>query len=139
MSHALSKTHVRHGFTIIELMIVIAIGAGIIAAAGVLIQRVMSRQKFSSTTAALQATKTAIFQFNLATSKWPSKLSELVTRPSDQKIAAKWQGPYLEEEPEDGWGNPLRYEPTPGKPQPYALYSFGPNGPGASQDEWIYA
>lgn len=36
---------------------------------------------------------------------------------SDEKIAEKWQGPYLPGEPREGWADKLHYEPaSPGMP-----------------------
>jgi general secretion pathway protein G len=59
---------------------------------------------------------------------------------SDRKIAEKWNGPYLEEEPRDAWGNKLNYQLTlPGTPEyqqtPYKLWSNGPDGMDGTADD----
>jgi len=53
----------------------------------------------------------------------------LTERPADQKIAQRWQGPYLDDGvPADPWGNPYQYSPRPGADRDFTLYSFGADG-----------
>lgn len=129
--------HTRKAFTIIEIAIVLAIAGLIIAGVLPMIRRTFGQAQRSTTNTRLREAQTAIMQYQLHTGKYPTRLADLVTRPAEPKAAGKWQGPYLDDEPTDGWGNPLKYEPTGRAGKPYELYSFGPNGPGAPQEEWI--
>ena len=72
------------------------------------------------------------------TGKLPATLSDLVYRPTDQKIARNWKGPYLEKLPEDPWHNEYQYRPgRPGATPPYELFSYGKDGEGSPQESWI--
>ena len=71
--------------------------------------------------------------------QYPAKLTDLVKAPSDEKAKKKWRGPYAKDEDiEDGFENPLQYKINPaGSRTQYMLYSFGPEGRGSPESEWI--
>ena len=56
-------------------------------------------------------------------------LSELLTNPG----YTNWQGPYLEQDPIDPWGNPYRYSKLPDKLP--SIVSAGPDGELGTQDD----
>ncbi len=128
----------RPGFTFIELVIAIAILGILAAIVGPPLFRYVGRAKETSAIATLKTLKTAIESFHGDTGKFPTRLSELVHRPMEPKIAKKWKG-YLEKEvEEDPWGNPYQYRPgAPGAQPPYELFSFGPYGEGSPRESWI--
>lgn len=112
------------GFTLIEILIVVAI-IGLIASliAPNLIGR-FERSKEEITKAQLETLSSAVQAFNLDMSKFPATLEELINS-SDPK----WRGPYLSKRiiPKDPWGRDYQYK-TPGEHGPFDLYSFGPDG-----------
>jgi general secretion pathway protein G len=56
-------------------------------------------------------------------------LALLNERPKDERIAARWKGPYLDEAvPLDPWGTPYQYSLPNTNKQPMAIYSFGADG-----------
>src|SRR5437870_2881035 len=119
----------RQGFTLIELMIAIAVFAII---AIVVIPNVMSyldRAKKGRVLSDLTTLKGAIMQYQLAVSKFPSRLQDLVRPPADPKERAKWpEGGFLEKKelPDDPWGNSYQYKLNPaGAEHPYELFSYG--------------
>lgn len=126
-----------------ELMIYMAVVGILLAAVGPRFMSFISSGKKSSTEQTLRNTKQAIELFYGHTSRYPESLRDLVRKPMDEKIAKKWNGPYLElkgdqEVPEDGWNNELVYHRLePGAGRPYDLFSYGPNGEGSPEDEWI--
>lgn len=77
--------------------------------------------------------------FNAHTGQYPARLNDLLKKPADEKIARKWEGPYLKakEVPEDAWGSKYVYKLTPQAEHKYDLYSYGPNGKGSPKEEWI--
>jgi Tfp pilus assembly protein PilE len=104
----------RSGFSIIELVIYIAI-VGVLGSVGIYgFLKYYERSKVS-------ATKTTLTNI-------------LFVNPG----ISGWQGPYMEgDSSEDGFGNPLVYNSTPGQKNPYELYSYGKNGPEGDSEGYI--
>ncbi len=126
----------RHGFTLIELMLVVII-------IGALVAMVMPRLAGRGEQARV-ATAKADIQTNIATALklyeldnggYPSGeegLNALLSKPSS---ASNWNGPYLERKPIDPWGREYHYK-SPGEHRTadYDLSSFGNDGV-ESQDD----
>ncbi|MCA9770345.1 type II secretion system major pseudopilin GspG [Candidatus Dependentiae bacterium] len=130
----------KNGFTLIEILIAVAIVLimGAVVVPGFM--GYMRRARLTSAKSTIGTLETAINQFNADTGKYPSNLKDLIKRPtSDEAVAKKWVSPYIKgnEVPADPWGNRYQYTVTPGAEHAYELYSFGPNGRGAPKIEWI--
>jgi len=128
------------GFTLIEIVLAITV-MGIVA--GVVFQQVskyLRRSRIKTTRLTLRTVQGDIQSFHTDTGSYPTVLAELIERPTDEKISRRWDGPYLDKEPMDAWNNELVYELNPkGTKPPYELYSWGPNGDGSPEEEWLYA
>jgi general secretion pathway protein G len=127
----------RAGFTFIELIIGIAILIILAATVGPMVMGLVDKAKIATTKTNLKSIKSAIDMFRIG-GKYPAKLRDLVEKPRDEALAKKWQkGGYLEggEVPKDGWGEDFQYKITPNGKNPYELYSYGPDGPGAPDAE----
>lgn len=127
----------RRGFSLIETMIVIAI---IVAFMGVAVPNIMGaleKNKVSSTKTSLHGYKQAIDMFYADTASYPTDLNDLIEKPADERIAAKWANPYMDKLPQDGWSHDFQYEKTPQAAHPYNLYSFGPNGEDGAEEEHL--
>ena len=138
MTHT-EKIH-KKGFTLIELMIAIAVFAIISLVVIPNVLKYMKDAKISSAKANLQVLKGAITQYQLSINQLPTRLTDLVKSPADEKAKKKWTGSFLEktEVPEDPWGEKYQYKVNAaGASHPYELYSFGENGKGAPKAEWI--
>ncbi len=129
----------KQGFSLIELSIVFALIGLILAGVMATYFTVSSRTKLSASRSLLLNVKTSIDNFQLDTGALPASLNDLLERPSNEKISKKWRGPYLNKEAIDGYNNELVYRPTKGGKHQYELYSWGPNGEGAPEEEWIDA
>lgn len=134
-----AMTTKKQGFSLIELSIVFALIGLILAGVMATYFTVSSRTKLSATRSLLLNVKTSIDNFQLDTGILPASLTDLLERPSNDKISKKWRGPYLNKEAIDGYSNELMYRPTKGGKHQYELYSWGPNGEGAPEEEWIDA
>lgn len=128
----------RPGFTFIEIIIAITIIAILGAIAGPAAWRWIGRAGESAAQSTLKTIKLSIEAYKGDTGRLPSTLSDLVNKPTDQKVGRNWKGPYLEKLPEDPWHNDYQYRPgRPGAQPPYELFSYGTAGEGSSQEDWI--
>lgn len=132
--------HARSGFSFIELVVVIMVMA-ILAGLGVpMVMNLVDKARVNSTRSNLQALKSAIVMFKNDTSRYPTKLRDLVEKPKEEAVARKWQkGGYMEsgELPQDAWSEDFQYKRTPDGKHPYELYSYGSEGAGSDKSEWI--
>ena len=119
----------RKGFTLIEILIAIAI-VGIVAYVTVpYFLGIFEGAKKNTTKQSLRALKSAINLFDLDVGKPPKNIKDLIRRPSvsdyyDQDEVSNWNG-YLEKVPKDAWGRPFKYRLTPESEHAYELYSHG--------------
>ena len=129
----------RSGFSLIEIMIAIAIMVILAAVAMPAFLNYLEQGRESTTKSNLAVINGAIKSYYLQIGKYPTKLNDLVEKPKDEEAASKWRHPFIENEiPVDGWGNKFQYKMTPeGAAHPYELYSFGSKGKSAPKNEWI--
>jgi general secretion pathway protein G len=134
-------TNSEAGFTLIEMMVVIAI-IGVLAA--LVVPRIMGRPDEARIIAAKQDIGTinqALKLYRLDIGRYPTTeqgLSALVTRTSIEPIPQNWKaGGYLDALPNDPWGNPYQYA-NPGTKAEVDVYSYGadkkPGGAGTDAD-----
>jgi general secretion pathway protein G len=124
----------REGFTLIEILIAVAIVAIMVVTVGPNLMRMAFKGKKDATKVRLAGVKQSLNTYFLDASEYPEKLRDLVKKPAEAK---KWDGPYLDEEPRDAWDRRFQYKRTPGGKHPYDLYSFGENGQGSPKEEWL--
>ena len=107
--------HVRAGFTLMEVLIVLAILAVII---GLVVPNLMkSRDRANNDAAKVQvkAVEDALEMYFLDHDEYPAALTGLMNNPGND---AKWKGPYFKgnKMPADPWNNPIQYQ-NPGQHQ----------------------
>ena len=113
------------GFTLLEIVIVMVLVAGLLAFVGPKIFEQMGKAKSSEAKIRLQAVVGNIEIYRLEVGKLPENLQALVKQPGG---ADKWAGPYGKEtDLKDAWGNDYRYT-VPGQGRPYDLVSLGADG-----------
>ena len=134
----------RVGFTLVELLIVMAILAilgGLVTAAA---QTARKRGSVTKAKAAIAAMETALQMYQLDLGGYPASGNQpLVEALSTNPGGSDWHGPYMEFKQEeitggefmDPWGKPYVYT-APGvhRTGTYDLYSTGPNGEGDGSD-----
>ena len=129
----------KDGFTIVELMFVVAIIAVLMGVLAPNLNRYLQSSRKTSAKSAIRTLKGSVNLFNAHVGRYPTSLNELIKKPTEERAAKKWEGPYLEtkEVPSDPWGERYVYKLTPQTEHPYELYSYGHNGRGAPKSEWI--
>jgi general secretion pathway protein G len=120
------------GFTLIEMLVVLAIIGMISALVGPQVIKYLGRAKVDSARVEIQSLETALDLFRLDIGRYPNEqegLTSLVQKPAN---LASWNGPYVKKKaaPMDPWGQPYVYR-FPGKQGAYDLYSRGPDANGA--------
>ncbi|MCA2998191.1 MAG: type II secretion system major pseudopilin GspG [Rhodocyclaceae bacterium] len=120
------------GFTLMEMLVVLAIIGLIVGMVGPRILGTVDREapKIAATQAKLL--RGAVENFRLDVGRYPTSqegLGVLITKPSDPNIAVRWRGPYTDGDiPLDPWKNAYQYSTPGANNQPFALYSLGADG-----------
>ena len=80
----------RSGFSLVELMIYIAIVGMLMAVLVPSFMGYLQSSRKSATESNLRALESAILLFNVHTGQYPARISELVKKPADEQVARKW-------------------------------------------------
>jgi general secretion pathway protein G len=125
------------GFTLLELLVVLAIIGLLVALVGPRLFERLEGSKVVTAQTQVHMLKTALDTMRIDIGRYPDAeegLGLLVKAPSDPQLKVRWHGPYLEGDvPLDPWGNPYQYAPTGSGLNALTLYSYGPTGkPGGS-------
>jgi general secretion pathway protein G len=119
------------GFTLIEIMVVVVI-IGLLAALIVTnVIPMVDQAKVTKAKADLRGIETALDQFYLDNSKYPTSeqgLKALVAQPNDESIRHWREGGYLQRLQKDPWGKDYLYQFPGTHGQKYDLYTLGADG-----------
>jgi len=99
----------RAAFTLLELLLVLAILVVIGGIVTVNIGGAQTEAKINATKAQLNSLKSNITQYQIRMNGLPETLESLRDGPSDAAKKAKWVAPIITEVPTDAWENALVY------------------------------
>ncbi len=134
----------RRGFTLFEVLLVIAILALLAAFVLPRFIGVSDQAKIDTAKAAIGRTgpiAKSLDLYRMAIGKYPEGedgLKKLIEKPEDDEQAKKWKGPYIDGEGslKDPWGYEYRYRfPGERSEDTYDLWSVGPDGEDGTEDD----
>jgi general secretion pathway protein G len=127
------------GFTLLELLVALAILVLLAAIVGPQVAGYLSRARTDTARVQIAAIASALELYALDNGGYPAPQSGLVSLVQAPQGSTRWRGPYLVK-PEglvDPWGRPYLYR-VPGRSRPFEVYSLGrdnaPGGTGEDQD-----
>jgi len=129
---------VSQGFSMMEVMLAVAIIGILAALVGPAIVKKLGQVKLNTTKATMASIKSAIMDYQNDVGHFPTKaekgLQALVHSPRGA-VSKKWDGPYLEGQddvPQDAWGFDFEYNAPPvknkGKFKYFEIISYGEEG-----------
>ena len=122
----------RSGFTLVEVLLVVAI-LGILATVAVVnLGGKTKRANIAACRTSIQAIQTAIDTYEVDNGIYPATLQALITKGAENN----WNGPYLKDArmTKDTWGNDYQYTP---KENGYEIRSAGPDGQMGTPDDLL--
>lgn len=115
------------GFTLLELLVVVAIIGVLAGYVGPRYFSQIGKSEVNAAKAQIDALEKALDQYRLDTGSYPTAelgLAALLARPNNEP---KWAGPYLKKAlPPDPWGRPYLYRP--GENGSVSITSYGKDG-----------
>ena len=133
----------REGFTLMELLLVMAI---LVILLGLVAPRFLGTQQKANINAAksqIGLFKSPLEMYALDLNNYPATefgLQSLAEAPADMENPNRWKGPYLDSHiPKDPWGNDYQYEypPTHEERDFPDIWSLGPDGEEGTEDDIV--
>lgn len=127
----------RRGFTLMEVLLVLAILAILGTLVGVAFTRMQRRGYEGAARAQVNSFKSAFESYHLDFARYPNSLQDLRARPSGPD-GDRWKGPYLNEDiPRDPWGQEYQYKQVDDGygEMTYYVFSMGPDGQADTDDD----
>lgn len=121
------------GFTLVELLVVLAILGMIAAFAAPRVFKYLGSAKTDAAKIQIESLASGLDLYKLEVGSYPRSLSALVEKPAG---VSKWNGPYLKKRsiPKDPWGKDFIYR-FPAKDGSYELISLGADGVAGGEGE----
>lgn len=147
MSHSHNRNRDRKAFTLIELMLVIAILLVLGTASVTGYMRVKAGADKKVAKLMVNGVVDSVKLYHIALNKYPTSddgLQALITVPDDEKEGEKWRdggGPFLTDAriPVDPWDNELKYvfaeSSSTDMGPPFRIFSYGPDGQEGTDDD----
>ena len=125
----LTREHGESGFTLVEMLVVIAIIGLVMGLIGPRVLNYLGEAKVKTARLQIESFGSALDLFYLDVGRYPTAgegLTALVERPANAQV---WNGPYLKNAsvPADPWGHVYLYR-VPGEKGPYQIVSLGSDG-----------
>jgi general secretion pathway protein G len=129
VARAADEDEKQHGFTLVEMLVVITIIGLIMGLIGPRVLNYLSESKVKAAKIQLQSFGSALDLFYLDAGRYPSTAEGLTALVRQTPGVASWNGPYLRggNVPTDPWTHSYVYR-SPGEHGPYDIMSYGADG-----------
>jgi general secretion pathway protein G len=119
----------EHGYTLVEILVVITIIGLLVALVGPRVLNYLGESKVKTARIQIQSFASALDLYYLDTGRYPSSAEGLTALVQPSGGASAWNGPYLKggNVPLDPWGKPYVYR-SPGEHGVYDVVSLGSDG-----------
>lgn len=130
------QKNISHGFTLLELLVVVAIIAMLAGYVGPKYFAQLGKSEIGVAKAQIDALEKALDQYRLDIGRYPSSEQGLQALNKQPGGETKWTGPYLKKDvPVDPWGHPYQYRMPSANGKDYDLLSYGKDGaPGGANE-----
>lgn len=131
--------HGRAGFTLVELLVVLAILGMLVGLVGPQVMKTLGGSKTKTARIQIEDLSAALDIYRLEVGRYPSSNDGLQALVENTGSAPNWNGPYLKKSqvPKDPWGFDYKYR-SPGEYGSFDLWSLGADnregGDGENQD-----
>lgn len=126
------------GFTLMEVLLVLMILVVLASMAVTIFSGTQERALKDAAKTQVGLFKSATSYYRLHTNNYPGSLEDLIKKPGDSKVAAKWEGPYLDvtKIPLDPWDSEYKFA-APGKhnTESFDVWSVGPDKQDGTDDD----
>lgn len=126
------RQHREVGFTLLELLVVVAIIGLLAAYVGPRYFTQIGRSEQAVAKSQIEGFAKALHTYRIDVGQYPSTqegLSALMNAPTDTSRVAKWRGPYLEKAvPLDPWSRPYAYRSPGAQGEDFEISSLGKDG-----------
>jgi general secretion pathway protein G len=124
------------GFTLLELLVVVAIIGLLAAFVGPRVFGHLGKSEVTTARAQIEALSRALEAYRLDTGHFPEQAQGLTVLTSNVGNESRWNGPYLQKAvPLDPWGHPYQYK-VPGAKGEFEILSLGRDGaPGGTGED----
>ena len=122
----LERRRGQGGFTLVEILVVIAIIALIVSLVGPRVLNYLGESKVKAAKIQIQGFSSALDWFIIDTGSYPTTSEGVVALIRSPGNIPSWNGPYLKSGsvPDDPWGKPYVYR-SPGEHGAYDIMSYG--------------
>lgn len=118
-----------NGFTLLELLVVVAIIALLAGYVGPRYLAQLNKSEVSAARAQIDAFAKALDQYRIDVGRYPTTEQGLIALFRQPPGEAKWAGPYLGKEPPlDPWGRPYEYRSVSSPGRDFEVISRGKDG-----------
>lgn len=136
LSRTLHRPSASSGFTLLELLVVVAIIGLLAGYVGPKYFGQLGKAESKAARAQIVALEKALDQYRLDVGRYPTTEQGLIALNAKPNGVSKWAGPYLKQNvPLDPWGQPYQYK-SPGEHGDVDILSFGHDGkPGGNGED----
>lgn len=135
------KTLKRHAFTLVEVIIVLAIVLLLSGLVGVAVMQRRGEARVDTVKIDLNTIRNGMEMFYLDFDRYPTEEEGVAVlwdraRLDPEEDPDRWRGYLNRPLPTDRWGNPWGYrDESEFEDQPYELWSYGPDGQDGTEDD----